>query len=157
EPAAEDAEQRMVPQVYTRVESKEQRRRREQERAVQASQQGYLVVSPHTSHVATEAFRYWCKEHGQPYIWIETRGQHLATLRAQTKTVVVREADAALARFQEQLPALAAPYIANAQARGYQAGLSWISRRQVALEGLLAEDAQPAAREMVALWSGILT
>ena len=92
----------------------------------------------------------------QSQSWIENRGQHQATLRAQTKTGGAREASTVLARFREQLPRLSAPYIANAQAHGYQARLSWISRRQVALEGILAGDAEPAAREVVALWTGIL-
>jgi hypothetical protein len=147
---------RTPPQGYTRVESKEQRRSREQARAAQACQQGYLVVFPDTPQAVTDAFRRWCKEHAHPYIWIETRGQQQATLRAQTKTVVAREVSTVLARFREQLPQLSAPYIANAQAHGYQASLSWISRRQFAVEGMLAGDAGPAAREVVALWSGIL-
>jgi len=155
-PESERAEQRTLPRAYTRVESREGRRRREQERATQACQQGYLVVFPDTPHVVIDIFRSWCKEHMHPYIWIEAGGQQLPTLRAQTKTVVAREASAVLARFQEQLPALAAPYIAHAQARGYQARLSWLSRRQVALEGMPAEEAEPAAREVVALWSGIM-
>ncbi len=155
-PESEHAERRTLPRTHTRVESKEEWRRREQEQATQASRQGYLVVFPDTSHMVTDAFRHWCKEHAHPYIWIETRGGQQATLRAQTKTVVAREGGAVLARFQEQLPALAAPYIANAQARGYQARMTWISRRQVVLEGMLAEDAEPAAQEVVALWSGIM-
>ena len=155
-PESEHAERRMLPRAYARVESREQRRRSEQERAAQASQQGYLVVFPDTPHVVTDTFRHWCKEHAHPYIWIETGGRQVATLRAQIKTVVAREASVVLARFQEQLLALAAPYIANAQARGYQARLSWVSRRQVALEGMLAEDAELAAREVVALWSDIM-
>jgi hypothetical protein len=155
-PESDRAERRTLTRAYTRVENKEERRRRDQERAVQASQQGYLVAFPDTSHMVTDTFRHWCKEHAHPYLWIEPRGRQLATLRAQTKTVVAREASAVLARFQEQLPALAAPYIANAQAQGYQARLTWISRRQAALEGILAEDAEPAAREVVALWSGIM-
>jgi len=155
-PESERAKRRTTPQGYTRVESKEQRRSREQERAVQACQQGYLVVFPDTPQAVTDAFRRWCKEHAHPYIWIETRGQQQATLRAQTKTVVAREVSTVLARFREQLPQLSAPYIANAQAHGYLASLSWISRRQFALEVMLAGDAGPAAREVVALWSGIL-
>jgi hypothetical protein len=155
-PESDGAERRALPRTYARVESGEERRRREQERAAQACQQGYLIVSPATSQVVTDTFRRWCKEHAHPYIWIEIRGGQQATLRAQTKTVVAREASAVLARFQEQLPALVAPYIAHALARGYQARLTWISRRQVALEGMLAEDAEPAAREVVALWAAIM-
>src|SRR6266566_2814739 len=127
---------RTPPQGYTRVESKEQRRSHEQERAVQACQQGYLVVFPDTPQAVTDAFRRWCKEHAHPYIWIEPRGQQQATLRAQTKSVVAREASTVLARFREQLPQLSAPYIDYAQARSCQARLSWISRRQFALEGI---------------------
>ncbi|HZU03603.1 MAG TPA: hypothetical protein VFA10_28315 [Ktedonobacteraceae bacterium] len=155
-PESERADQRRLPQVYTRVESKEQRRKREQERIAQSSQQGYLVVSPDTSQEVMGAFRRWCKEHVHPYIWIEPKGRQLATLRAQTKNVVAREASAVLARFQEQLPELAGPYIANAQARSYQACLARPFRHQVVLEGILAEDAESAAREMVALWSAIM-
>src|SRR2546421_11494956 len=155
-PEYEHAQHRTLPRAYIRVESKEERRRRDQERGAQASQQGYVIVYPDTSHVVTDAFRHWCKEHAHPYIWIEPGGPQLAMLRAQTKTAVSREASAVLARFQEQLPALASPYIANAQAQGYQARLSWISRRQVALEEILAGDAELAAREVVALWSGIM-
>src|SRR3989440_174095 len=155
-PEYEHAQHRTLPRAYIRVESKEERRRRDQERGAQASQQGYVIVYPDTSHVVTDAFRHWCKEHAHPYIWIEPGGPQLAMLRAQTKTAVSREASAVLARFQEQLPALASPYIANAQAQGYQARLSWISRRQVALEEILSGDAELAAREVVALWSGIM-
>jgi hypothetical protein len=39
---------------------------------------------------------------------------------------------------------------------GYQASLPWISRRQVALAGILAEDAEAAVREVVSLWAGLL-
>jgi hypothetical protein len=155
-PESERAEQKALPRAYSRIESREERRRREQERATQACQQGYLVVFPDTPHVVTAIFRSWCKEHAHPYLWIEAGGQQLAALRAQTKTVAARAPSAVLARFQERLPALAAPYIAHALARGYQARLSWLSRRQVALEGMLAEDAEAAAREVVALWSDIL-
>lgn len=155
-PESAREKRRTPPQGCTHVESKEQRRSREQERAVQACQQGYLVVFPDTPQAVIDAFRRWCKEHAHPYIWIETRGQQQATLRAQTKTAVAREVSAVLARFREQLPQLSAPYIANAQAHGYQASLSWISRRQFAFEGMLAGDAEPAAREVVALWAGIL-
>ena len=87
-PESARAKRRTPSQGYTRVESKEQRRRREQERAVQACQQGYLVVFPDTPQAVTDAFRRWCKEHAHPYIWIETRGQQQATLRAQTKAVL---------------------------------------------------------------------
>jgi hypothetical protein len=153
---SEHAQRRTLPRAHARVESQEQRHRREQERAVQACQQGYLVIFPDTSQVVTDTFRHWCKEHTHPYIWIETRGRQQATLRAQTKTVVAREASAVLARFREQLPQLSAPYLAHAQARGYQASLTWISRRQVALEEMLAEEAEAVAREVVALWAGLL-
>ena len=155
-PESERAERKALPRAHTRVESREERRWREEERATQACQQGYLVVFPDTPSTVTDAFRHWCKEHAHPYIWIEARGQQQATLRAQTKTVAAREVSAVLARFQEQLPALAAPYIANAQARGYQACVTWISRRQVALDGMLAEDAEQAAREVAALWSSVM-
>jgi hypothetical protein len=104
----------------------------------------------------TDTFRRWCKEHAHPYIWIEIRGRQQAMLHAQTKTVDAREASVVLARFQEQLPALVAPYIAHGVAPGYQTRLTWISRRQVALEGMLAEDAEPAAREVLALWAAIM-
>ncbi len=156
DPESALAERGTPPQVYIRVESQEERRWHEQERAVQACQQGYLVVFPDTPQAVTDTFRRWCKEHVHPYIWIELRGRQQAALRAQTKTVVAREASAVLARFREQLPQLSTPYIAHAQAQGYQASLTWISRRQVALEGILAENAEAAAREVVALWAGIL-
>jgi hypothetical protein len=155
-PESARAQRRALPQVYARLESKEQRRSREQVRVTQASQQGYLVVFPDTSQVVTNAFRRWCKEHAHPYVWIEPRGRQQAALRAQTKTVGAREASAVLARFREQLPQLSTPYLAHAQARGYQASLTWISRRQVTLEGIAAEDAESAAREVVALWAGLL-
>jgi hypothetical protein len=104
-----------------------------------------------------DAFRHWCKEHAHPYFWVEPQGRTQATLRVQArKTVDWREADALLARFQEDLPRLSLPYLSRAQARGFQARLTWFSRRHVALEGLLAEDAEAAAREVVALWSALL-
>jgi hypothetical protein len=155
-PASALAQRRTLPRAYTRVESKEQRRSREQERATQACQQGYLIVFPDTLQVVTDTFRRWCKAHAHPYVCIEPRGQQQAALRAQTKTVVAREVSAVLARFREQLPQLSAPYLAHARARGYQASLTWISRRQAALEGIVAEDAESAAREVVALWAGLL-
>jgi hypothetical protein len=155
-PESDCAKRRALRPSYGRIESGEERRRREQERTAQACQQGYLIVFPATSQVVTDTFRRWCKEHAHPYIWIEIRGWQQATLHAQTKTVDAPEASAVLARFQEQLPALVAPYIAHGLARGYQTRLNWISRRQVALEGMLAEDAEPAAREVVALWAAIM-
>lgn len=157
DPASCDAELKRKSSLpaYRQIESKEQRRRREQERAALAGEQGYLVVTPDSSHAVADMFHHWCKEHAQPYILLETRGRQLALLRVQTRTVNIREIDAVLTRFQEQLPALVAPYIANAQAQGYQACLSWISRRQVTLEGILASDAQAVARAVVALWSTI--
>src|SRR5947209_7176065 len=85
-PENEPAQRRTQLRAYIRVESKEERRRRDEERAAQASQQGYVIVYPDTSHVVTDAFRHWCKEHVHPYIWIEPGGPQLAMLRAQTKT-----------------------------------------------------------------------
>ena len=157
DPASNDIEMKALPPVSTRFENNEQRRWREQERAVQASEQGYLVISPDSSHVVTDTFRNWCKKQHQPYILIEPRGHHLALLRVQTKTANMREINAVLTCLQEQLPATTASYIANAQAEGYEATLSWTSRRQFTLEGILAEDAQPAAQAIVALWSAIAT
>lgn len=148
--------ERRVPQAYPPLESEEERRRCEHERVIQSCQQGYLVVLPDTPKVVTDTFRHWCKEHAHPYLWIEPCGPHQATLRAQTKTVFAREFDAVLARFREQLLQLAIPYLAHAQAQGYQASLVWISKRQVTLEGLLVEDVETAARGVAALWSALL-
>jgi len=86
-----------------------------------ASALGYLVILPDTSQGVSGTFRRWCKEHTQPYLWRETRGRQQAALRAQTKTVVARQASAVLARFGEHLPQLSAPYITHARARDYQA------------------------------------
>src|SRR5260370_8653157 len=108
-PESERAGQKALPRAHTRVESREERRWREEERATQACQQGYLVVFPDTPSTVTDAFRHWGKEHAHPYIWIEARGQQLATLRAQTKTVAAREVSAVLVRFLPHLPALPAP------------------------------------------------
>src|SRR5262249_5525062 len=49
-----------------------------------------------------------------------------------------------------------APYLAHAQVRGYQASLTWISRKQVALERIVAEDTESEARKVVALRAGLL-
>jgi hypothetical protein len=81
-----------------------------------ASALGYLVILPDTPQEVSDTFRRWCKEHTQPYLWIETRGRQQAALRAPTKTVFAREASAVLARFREQLPQLSTPYVAPVQA-----------------------------------------
>lgn len=155
DPESMDVELKLSPPVSTRFESKEQRRKREEERAAQACEQGYLIISPNSSHVVADTFRNWCKQHNQPYILIEPGGQHVARLRIQTKAVELREIYAVLTRFQEQLPVLVAPYIANAQAQGHEATLAWIAKRQVTLEKMLAADAQSAAQKILALWSTI--
>jgi hypothetical protein len=156
DPTSLDVELKMLPPTYARFESKTQRLRREEARAAQASEQGYLVIAPDSSHVVADTYRNWCKKQKQPYILIEPGGQHLALLRIQTRTADIREINAVLTRFQEQLPALAAPSIARAQAQGNDATLVWISRWQVTLARILAADAQAVAQEIIALWSGIV-
>lgn len=151
------AEQRPLPRTPHPPESPEERRLREQAWADQACQQGFLVRSPDTPQGVLDAFRLWCKAHAHPYFWVEPQGRAQATLRAQArKTVGWREAEALLARFREALPPLCHPYFARAEAQGFQARLIWFSRRHVALEGILAKDAEEAAREAVALWSALL-
>jgi hypothetical protein len=150
DPTSNDVEMKAVSP--NRFESKDKQRRREQERANQASQQGYLVVTPDSSHVLTETFRNWCKKQKLPYISVEPLGRQLAVVRVLTKTANI---NAVMVRLEKQLPALAAPYLASAQAQNYAASLSWISKRQVALEGILATEAQFAAQEIVDLWATI--
>jgi hypothetical protein len=153
---SEYRERQMLPRGSLPSESQEARRRRENEWVKQACQLGYLFVYPDTSQAVKNSFRRWCEQHAHPYLWIETCAPYQTTLRAQTKTVNVREVIAVLARFREQMPQLSTPYLTRAQKQGYQARLIWISRHQVALEGILAEDVEAAARKVVALWSGIL-
>ena len=142
--------------VYTRGESKEQQRRRDRELGDQACRQGYIIVYPETSQAVTDNFRSWCKKQAYPYIWIYRDGQPHVTLRIQTKTVDRNTKSTELARFQEQLPTLAAPYIAKAKAQGHQVSLAWTSKKQAVLENILVVDAEEAAQALVALWSGIL-
>ena len=155
DPKSLDAELKLSPPASTRFESKEQRRRREEERAAQACEQGYLIISPASSHVVADTFRTWCKQQNQPYILIEPCGQYVARLRIQTKAVNIRGIHKVLTRFQEQLPVLAAPYLANAQAEGHEATLTWVAKRQITLERILVRDAQPATQEIIALWTTI--
>lgn len=151
------AERRPLPRTSYPMESPEERRLHEHAWAARACQQGYLVRSPDTPQRVADAFRQWCREQARPSFWVEPQGRAQATLRVQAKkTGGWREADALLARFREDLPGLSSPYLARAQAQGFQARLIWFSRRHVALEGLLAEDAQAAAREVVARWSALL-
>ncbi|HEY0753646.1 MAG TPA: hypothetical protein VGD98_06765 [Ktedonobacteraceae bacterium] len=156
DPTALTAELKASSLAYGRFESKEQRQRREEERAVLASQQGYLVLTPASSYVVTDAFRTWCKKQKQPYILVEPEGRQLALVRIQTKQADIRESGEVMARFQQQLPILAAPYIADAQAEGHVAAITWLSKRQVTLAWLLAEDAQTVAGEIVTLWSTLV-
>ncbi len=156
DPLSLDKELKMLPPAYARFESKAQRLRREEEKAARASEQGYLVIAPGSSHVVADAYRSWCKKQKQPSILIESGGQHLALLRIQTRTADIREINAVLAHFQEQLPALAAPYIAHAQTQGYEATLTWISRWQVTLARILAADVQAVAQEIITLWTSIV-
>lgn len=156
DPAALEVSLQAAPPAYARFEGKEQKRRREEERAALAIQQGYLVISPDSSYVITDAFRAWCKKKKQPYVVVEPQGRRLATLRVQTKMTDLREIVEVMRSFQQQLPILAAPYIASAQAQGYNAAINWFSRHQVLLEGILAADSQQAAQEVVALWARIV-
>src|ERR1051326_5984705 len=95
-------ERRALPPAPRPIERQEERRQREQEQAAQACQQGYLVLLPDTPQGVSDTFRHWCKEHGQPTLWIDLLGWHLATLRAQTKTVGWLETSTVLPRFQEE-------------------------------------------------------
>ena len=151
------AEQRPLPRASHPPESPEERRLREDAWAASACQQGYLVRAPDTPQGVVEAFRRWCKAHTQPNFWVEPQGRAQATLRVQArKAFGWREGEALLDRFGEELPRLCPPYLARAEVQGFQARLTRFSRRHVALEGILAEDAEAAAREAVALWSALL-
>jgi hypothetical protein len=87
-------------------------------------------------------------------------------MKAETEALLQECRTALLQQSNERMAALltqwfecmigTAPYLAHAQARDYQASLTWISRRQAALEGIVAEEAEAAAREVVALWAGLL-
>lgn len=144
-------------QASAYFESEAQRRRREQALVEQAVQQGYLVRSPDSSREVTEAFRRWCREHKQPYIMIEPHGSEQAIVHLQSKTAGVHETHPLLPLLRDKLPTLAAPYLAHARAQGYAATLDWLSRQHVALQNILIEDVQAAARELVKLWSVLIT
>lgn len=156
-PASGHRERRALPRAPVPLESQEERRQREREWATRACQQGYLVMSPNTPQSVIDAFRHWCKEHTHPYLWIKPYSPDQAMLFAQTKTAGDHLGKGVLERFQEQLPALSAPYLIRAQERGYQARLTWLSRRQVALEGILREDMEQAAQEVAVLWTSLLS
>jgi len=60
-------------------------------------------------------------------------------------------ADLPTPQAKEQLATLVTPYLARSQAR-----LSWTTRRIVVLEGILAEDAEQAAQDIVARWATVV-
>lgn len=155
DPASSSVELKAAQPVYARFESNAQRLKRDEERAALASEQGYLVLAPASSQVASDTFHHWCKTQKQPYILVEPNGRLLALIRIQLKTAGTRELYAIMQSFDERLPTLAAPFIANAQAQGYTATLAWVSNYQIVLENILAADAQATAREIVALWATI--
>ncbi|HEX7737971.1 MAG TPA: hypothetical protein VF458_24210 [Ktedonobacteraceae bacterium] len=157
DPAALEADLKAAPLAYTRFEGKEQKRKREEARAALAIQQGYLVIASDLSHVVIDTYRNWCKKQKKLSIVIEPRGRKLALLRVQTKLTDLRESVEVMHNFRLQLPTLAAPYLANARAQGYDAALNWIFKHQVLFEGILAADAQSIAQEILALWEKIVT
>lgn len=132
-------------------ETKEQKRAREKEIVAQADQQGYLIVSADISGWVKDHFRHMCKVGVRPSIVIEPLEPPLARLSADFKTLTMQGADLPTPQAKEQLATLVAPYLARSQAR-----LSWTTRRIVVLEGILAEDAEQAAQDIVALWASIV-
>ncbi|HEY4036467.1 MAG TPA: hypothetical protein VGL94_21120 [Ktedonobacteraceae bacterium] len=145
------------PDLHWRFETKEQRRVREQELITQASQQGYLVVYPHTTSMVKNGFRHWCKVSDRPSICVEVTGPRLARVLIDTKPLGDRSKEI-MEMFQiyDRLQACAESYISRSCAQMHQAALHRVFRRLVALEEVLAEDAEQVAQDFVALWSVIL-
>ena len=59
-------------------------------------------------------------------------------------------------RIQPRLDTLAESYLSRSRAQQYQPRLRWASQHVVILEEVLAEDAEQAAQDLVALSSEIL-
>ena len=152
-PEVEGAENGQAPYPYMNARLSAQSHMSKQEMIDQASHQGYLMVDAETGGHVKEAFRHWCKTKAQPYIWVEVMGPHLARLCADTGTVMKQDLRNTYPQLDTRLSALAAPYLAKARASHYQSQLYWASKRRIVLEWVLIEDAEPVARELVALWS----
>jgi len=134
------------------LETKEQRRMREQEIIARASQQGYLVVYPSTTSVVKNGFQHWCKVSDRPSICVEVMGLQLARVLIDTKPLGDRSKQI-METFQiyDRLLACAEPYISRSRAQMHQALLHQVYRRLVVLEEVLAEDAEQVAQDFVAL------
>jgi hypothetical protein len=148
-------QQRNLLGLHLSLETKEQRRTREQEAIARASQQGYLIIYPSTTRLVKEAFRHWCAVNERPSISVEVTGLRLAKVLINTKTLGTWSSIEA-ARVYDRLMACAEPYISRSRMQQHQAALNQVFRRLVVLEEVLAEDAEQVAQDFVALWSEIL-
>lgn len=140
----------------TKAESKKQRREQNKQMIAQARQRGYVVVHPDSVSVVKDAFRHWCKEQCRPYICVEMLTAQLARVFVDLKTLGTWLEMMAAPRIQPRLDTLAEPYLSRSRTQQYQPRLRWASPHVVILEEVLAEDAELAAQDLVALALEIL-
>ena len=90
------------------------------------------------------------------YICVEMLTSQLARVFADLKTLGTWLEMMAVPRIQLRLDTIAEPYISRSRAQQHLARLHWASQHIVVLEEVLAEDAELAAQDLVALSLEIL-
>ncbi len=138
--------------------NREQQRLRDKDQARDANQMGYLIISTETNSWVKDIFRHECKVNTRPCLWIELLESQRARLCMDFKTLLKRgrNADSVGPQVQQQISALATPFIVRAAEERYEARFYWATKHRAILDGIDVADAKQAAQELLTRWPTLL-